>query len=98
MIYLMNKLKQCFTMRLCYIIVLLLSFSNFSIANIWEGDYFIQSETEANNFKTHCNCSSINGDLIIRGDDIIHLDSLHLLTTINGYLKIIGNDLSLIHI
>jgi len=65
-----------------YTIILLLLMANWVLANTWQGDYYIQSEIEANNFKTQCNCTTINGNLIVQGDDIIHLDSLHLLLII----------------
>jgi len=42
----------------------------------WLGDYRIESQAEADAFIEQCQCTSIDGNLIISGEDIIHLDSL----------------------
>jgi len=64
---------------------------NFSIANVWQGDYNIQFQSEVDDFASDCNCTSINGDLTIFGTDIVHLDGLSELTEVTGLLEIKRN-------
>lgn len=75
----------------CTIFLLLLS-ANFCFANIWQGDYLIQSQADADAFTSVCACTSIEGDLTISGNDIDHIDSLYILTAVNGSIDILNNE------
>jgi hypothetical protein len=56
-----------------------------------EGIYF-SSQTEIDNFQTNFpNCTEIEGEVKISGDDIINLDGLEIINSIGGSLKIYSN-------
>jgi hypothetical protein len=56
-----------------------------------EGIYF-SSQTEIDNFQTNYpNCTEIEGDVKISGDDIINLNGLEIITSIGGSLMIYSN-------
>jgi len=78
-------------MRLFNTILLLLAFKHFCLANVWEGDYHIRSQYQANQFSKHCKCTIINGDLIVQGNQTLHLDSLHHLKVVKGSINIFYN-------
>ncbi len=50
------------------------------------------TQTEIDNFQTnHPNCTEIEGDVTINGDDITNLNGLNVLTSIGEYLLIFSN-------
>lgn len=52
------------------------------------------TQTQIDNFQTNYpGCSVIEGDVVIIGNDISNLNGLNVLDSINGYLRIISNDL-----
>jgi len=57
-------------------------------AQIWEGDYFINSQEDINNFAKTCKCTEISGGLFIRGNQINNLNGLGDLYRIDGNLNI----------
>ncbi len=75
-------------MKISYSIVVWLFSIHCCFANIWHGDYVIKSQADADAFRRVCNCTSINGNLIIKGNDVKHVDSLYALIDINGSLNI----------
>jgi len=75
---------------LCSILPLLL-YINCCVANVWQGDYIIETQADADAFRSICNCTTINGNLIITGVDIVHVDSLRELKKIIGTFEIIDN-------
>jgi hypothetical protein len=57
------------------------------------GNYYFSSQEEIDSFPSdYSQCHLITGLLEIRGEDIINLDSLSCLDSIDGYLSICGND------
>lgn len=54
--------------------------------------YSLSTQAQVNAFPMICNCTSISGNLIIRGADINDLTPLEELTSIGGYLDIGYND------
>jgi len=62
----------------------------FSFANIWEGDYYIQSQEDVDAFPGICNCTLIEGSLIIIGNNVVNLDSLNNLEEVTEAFKIIN--------
>ena len=52
------------------------------------GNFELNSQSEVDTF----NCTSVTGDLIIFGEDIINLDGLSALTSVGGSLEITYND------
>jgi len=71
--------------------ILLITYTCICSANIWVGDYFIYTQQEADAFIDNCNCTSISGNLLISGSDIVHLDSLYVLEEVIGTVGITGN-------
>jgi len=45
-------------MKLFYTILLLLTFSIHCLANVWQGDYSIDSQKQANEFYERCQCDT----------------------------------------
>jgi len=74
----------------CYILLFTFYFSS---ANVWQGDYLIQSQDDADSFRSICNCALIDGNLMITGNDIVHLDSLSDLKEVTTSLEIMDNPL-----
>jgi len=72
----------------CFIFLLLFS-SKLLASSIWEGDYHIESQEGANLFTQHCNCTAIDGNLIINGENIVQIDSLYLLEEVTGNIEIV---------
>jgi hypothetical protein len=57
------------------------------------GNYYFFTQAEIDNFQTNYpNCTEIEGDVEINGDDITNLNGLNILTAIGGELSINGND------
>jgi len=79
-------------MKTFYSTLLFLLYINCCLANVWQGDYIIKTQMDADAFASMCNCTSINGNLIIKGEDIVHVDSLHKLKEVIGSIEIIDNE------
>jgi len=77
--------------RCTNVLFLLLFCLSHSVAQVWDRDYLIQSQAEADEFMSRCNCAVIDGDLIIEGNDIIQLDSLYILKEVKGSVVINNN-------
>ncbi len=63
-------------------------------AQVWEGDYLIETQADVDNFTTDCACTEITGVLHISGyanSGIVHLDGLSNLTSV-GYLFITDHE------
>jgi len=79
--------------KLSILVSLILSFSiNYTYAQVWEGDYLIESQNDIDVFPTACNCTEITGNLTIEEgffSYINHLDGLTQLTSVGGNLKIL---------
>lgn len=80
---------------------------NISFSCLPFGNYYVTSQADADNFQTNYpGCTELGGSLEINGDDITSLAGLLHLTSINGSLGILSNDLlinftgldSLVHI
>jgi hypothetical protein len=57
------------------------------------GNYYFSSQEEIDSFPSdYSHCNRLTGVVQISGEDILNLDSLSVLDTINGYLFICGND------
>jgi len=78
-------------MKLFYIITLLFAFCNLCFGDIWEGDYAIRNQEQANEFSVYCNCTSITGNLLISGNTIDHLNNLQDLLVVEGSVEISNN-------
>jgi len=73
----------------CLILFLILPVIN-CLANVWQGDYIIESQADADAFPSICDCLTIQGSLIITGNDLQHVDSLYKLIFVNENLEILN--------
>jgi len=75
-----------------FVIVFLLGYISYSQSCLPYG-ISLTTQSQIDNFQTdYPNCTEIEGDVIIKGDDIINLNGLIVLTTIGGDLQIGGTD------
>ena len=53
------------------------------------GNYYFTSQADVDNFQVYYpGCTELEGDVIISGEDITHLDGLSVITSIGGSLRI----------
>jgi len=53
----------------CFLIAFLVGIPNLpSIAQVWEGDYELKTQSEVDSFRLNCNCTTIDGNLTILGE------------------------------
>jgi len=77
-------------MKTWYAILFLLLTSATGFANVWQGDYIINQQADADAFRNVCACTSINGSLTIAGNDVQHVDSLYELTDVRESVEIVN--------
>lgn len=77
-------------MKKLYTFLFALLFTNFLVSQSCLPDgIYLASQAEVDNFKANYpNCTEIEGYLEISGSGITNLDSLHMITSVGGYLDI----------
>ncbi len=82
-------MKKIATLIISVILIQALTFSQSCLP---EGITF-SNQTEIDNFQTNNpNCTEIEGDVMVSGEDIKNLNGLNVLTSINGKFNIEYND------
>jgi hypothetical protein len=73
--------------------VLLLGLLSIYITNaqVWQGDYVIQNQSDVDNFSIECSCTQIEGNLSISNTSINNLEGLGELEYVSGNVDVIGN-------